>query len=42
MRLKRLVACLIVFLGFHSIRAYGQVVATWTDSEGVLTSVEGW
>ena len=42
MRLKRLVACLIVFLGFHSIRAYGQVVATWTDSSGNWSDPANW
>ena len=42
MRLKRLVACLIVFLGFHSIRAHGQVVATWTDSSGNWSNAANW
>jgi hypothetical protein len=42
MRLCRVVAFLILFLGFQSIRTYGQVVATWTDSSSNWSNAANW
>jgi hypothetical protein len=42
MRLSRIAALLLFFLGFQSIRTYGQVVATWTDGSGNWSNAANW
>lgn len=42
MRAKRVVQILILLCGFQGIRAYGQVVATWTDTSGNWSNAANW
>ena len=42
MRLSRVVALLILIFGSQNVRAYGQVVATWTGTTGNWSNAADW
>lgn len=42
MRMSRAAVVLILALGFYNLRAYGQAVATWTDSSGNWSNSGNW
>lgn len=42
MRVRKVVELLILVCAFQSSRAYGQVVATWTDSSGNWSNAANW
>ncbi len=42
MRVRRVLVLLLLVCGFQSIKTYGQVVATWTDSSGHWSNPANW
>src|SRR5438552_2875466 len=42
MRIRRAVGLLILLCAFQSSRAFGQVVATWTDGNGDWNTASNW
>ena len=42
MRCRHVVALLVLFFGFQTVRTYGQVTATWTDSTGNWSTPGNW